>query len=798
MKGSLKSITVPLRDFALPAPRVGHLEPHSGSGRATAEGQEIHLRVQKRRALADPSSQAEVPISATFERDGYRFTVEGRMDGLFPSTPPRIEEIKSSFDLHDLVRRLKDDPYRHPYALQLLSYGYFFWLKDGVLPELTFHLVSSRTSDAVDLPLELDPERYRQWLDLRLAELAVDAAQGEKRAQRRRQLAAGFPFPFAEPRPGQLELIAEIEAGMAERRPMLIQAPTGLGKTVGVLYPVLKEALARGQRVVYLTPKNSLHAVAEEAVARFKEVGARVKSLCITAKGKICFHDEPLCDPESCEYARDYYDKLREHGVLEILARKRRLRARTFREIGETYRVCPFELQLDLAHEADVVVCDYNYVFAPRSAATRIAASGIDQQGKPNLVIDEAHNLPARTMDQYSPALSTALLESWREDLQRIPARFRRPGEELLDACLAAVRGCRGRGETPFRIDPPVELFWDTDAKLRAFLSRYLEADLELGADDPVLRLCYTWSSFVESLAYLKDPERDEFFATFHPDRNGGGTLKITCCDAAALIKPCYQEFGQVVAFSATLKPFEYYARLCGLDPARVRSAEFSTPFARERRKLLVIPQVSTRYSRREKNYAKIAEAVARIAALQPGNYFAFFPSFDFLERVAALFNVPDGFELLLQERRMRGDRVESLLERLRQEGAPAIAFGVQGGSFAEGVDYAGKMLIGAFVVGPPLPTYDLEREEMRRYYQKRYGAGFQYAYGIPAMAKAVQAAGRVIRSERDKGVVVLMDDRFLEPEYSASMPGDWFAEQVTELVSGSILSEVAQFWEKE
>ncbi|CAG0948844.1 putative ATP-dependent DNA helicase YoaA [Burkholderiales bacterium] len=793
----MKLITIPLRDFALPSPRTGSIEAHSGYGRAAADGQEIHRRVQKKKAKADPLYQAEVPVSAFFDREGYRFRIDGRMDGIFRHDPPRIEEIKTGFNVRELARRLADNPMEHPYSLQLLTYGYFHWREHGILPALSFHLVSSRSGESEDLELALDIPHYESWLERRLDELVVEARQAEKRAARRRKIAAGFPFPFENPRSGQIELMEAIEEGMTEESPMLIQAPTGLGKTVGVLYPVLREALSRGQKVVYVTPKNSQHSVAEDAVARFQETGARVKSLTVTAKGKICFKDEPLCNPEYCEYARDYYAKVETHGLLAILANKRKLTARTFRHLGEQYQVCPFELQLDSARETDLIICDYNYVFAPRSALRRVTEIGIDQAGKPNLVIDEAHNLPARGMEYYSPALSSVVLAKMRDGIRALPSPFRREAEELLDGCIRVIASCR-EGETskPVRIEPPVERFLEQDGRLRAFLSRYLESGVEIRHEDVVLRLSLSWSAFAETLEYVVDPDREEFFTTYHPHPTGG-TVKITCCDASAMLEDCYREYDQVVGFSATLKPFDYYARLSGLDPEAVRTAEFQTPFPKERRKLLVIPQISTRYAHRERNYGKIADAVRRITALRRGNYFVFLPSFEFLERVAALFIPPEGFTVLRQERQMRASQVEAIVESLRVRSAPTIVFAVQGGSFSEGVDYPGETVIGAFVVGPPLPNYDLEREKMREYYQRRYGDGFAYAYTIPAMAKAVQAAGRVIRSETDRGLIVLMDSRFTESSYSQSMPADWFDFDVTELVSESILKEVAAFWKQ-
>jgi DNA excision repair protein ERCC-2 len=797
MKVEPKLITIALRDFALPVPRTGSIEVHSGYGRAAVEGQEIHVRTQKKRAKSDPSYEPEVFVSCSFDRAHYRFQIDGRMDGIFRRDPPVIEEIKTSFNVHDLAHRLSGSPMDHPYGLQLLTYGYFYWLQHKVLPQLSFHLVSTRSRESLDVAYTLDLSAYEQWLQLRLDELVVEVGKAEKRACRRRKTAANFSFPFATPRPGQVEIVRTIEQAIAEGGPLLMQAPTGLGKTVGVLYPVLKDALGRGQRVVYITPKNSQHSVAEDARRRFEDAGSKIRSLTITAKRKICFKNEPLCNPDFCEYARDYYAKVREHGILDLLAKKRKLKARSFRDLGEEYQVCPFELQLDASQDVDMVICDYNYVFAPRSAFGRLSTISVDQAGKPDLVIDEAHNLPSRAMEYYSPSLSCLVLESMGGEMSCIPALFQREAEELLDGCIRAIASCRPEeGSTPARIDPPVETLLEQDSRLRVFLSRYLDSDVDIQNQDVVMRLCFYWSEFTEALEYAADPEREQFFTAFHPD-TAGGTVKITCCDASAMLTDCYKEYEHVVGFSATLKPFEYYAKLSGLDAERVKTAEFPSPFSKENRKILIIPQISTKYTDRERNYPRIADAIERIAALRQGNYFAFFPSFEFLGRVHGLFRPPQGFAVLRQERNMKGPLVEAALDHLRAGNVPTIVFAVQGGTFSEGVDYPGDMLIGAFVIGPPLPNFDLEREEMRKYYEKHYGAGFDYAYAIPAMAKAIQAAGRVIRSETDRGLIVLMDSRFVQPGYSRSMPVDWHESGVEELVSESILKEVSDFWER-
>ena len=790
----MKKISLAVSEFALPAPRRGSIDVLSGFGRGAELGLEIHQKIQAARAEEFGSYQAEVAISHEFTRGDYAFEVSGRMDGLFGGANPRIEEIKSSFNVYELFKRLKDGQDEHPYCLQLKTYGYMYWQQSQIMPDLSLHLVSSRNGESIDFNLRLHLDSFHHWLEARLDELVIEAQLAEKRVRRRKRASQEIQFPFEKPRTGQVELIKTIEKGMSEHKPMLIQAPTGLGKTVGVLYPTLKEALSRGQRVVYLTPKNSQHSVAEDAVDRLHATGAKLKSLTITAKSKMCFKNEPLCNPEYCEYAKDHYTKVADNKLLEELGKKRKLTAKVIQKIAEEHQVCPFELQLDSAQEADAVICDYNYVFAPRAAFGRLSASGLDQEGKPNLVIDEAHNLPARAMDYFSPELSVFVLEKMREELSALSPKHRREASLLIDQCVAVVKNSGPIDCTkPCKIQPPIESFMAQDMELRSFLSNYLKSDVDIQPRDVILRLSFYWSEFTSALEYVSTG-RKEFFTTFHPYP---AKVRITCCDASEMLKASYDEYEQVVAFSATLKPFDFYSKLGGLSEKDLVTAEFQSPFPKSQRKLIIIPQISSKYSERERNYPKIADAIERISSLKRGNYFAFFPSFDFMEKVLDYFNPPLGTIVLKQERSMRRDDIEGVIAHLSNPGSAHILFAVQGGVFSEGVDYPGDMAIGAFIVGPPLPNFDLERVEMRDYYEQNYSSGFDYAFTFPAMAKAVQAAGRVIRTETDKGIIVLMDNRFIQQSYGQSMPQDWFEHSPRELVSDSILSDVSKFWDE-
>lgn len=789
----MKAIPLAISDFAVPSPRSGSIETYSGFGALPMVGTEIHALVQIQRQKDFSGYQVEKWVTYGFNcGDGNRVNVSGRMDGFLSGQPAWIEEIKSAYNPDQLVKALEKNP-DHPYRLQALTYGYIHYKLTGEIPRVSLHIVSSRTKQGFDFELTLDVAHYEAWLSRRLAEIVLDAKMFKKLHARREKSSQAFAFPFAEPRAGQIDLMKKVEECVTAKKALLVQAPTGLGKTAGVLFPALKEAFSRGQKVIYLTPKNSQHAVAEDAVKRLQAAGTKVKAVTIQAKTKMCFKEQVLCNPEYCEFARDYYKKVADNDLINKVAKKKNMSSQTFRKFGCEYEVCPAELQMDTLHRADVVICDYNYVFSPRNSLAKVSNNGFEKKTQPNLVIDEVHNLPQRANDYFSAAISDARLLELQpgfshlsEDLYRQAQELFREGRQLIEVSGAGAR-------QPVKVELNKERFFEFGARVSGFLANYLESPSELQLGDAVLKFCNLWAEFITALENLTE----EFFTTFTPDRSGGGTLKITCCDASSWLLEGYNAFQNVVAFSATVKPFDYYAKLLGLDQKPLVTAEFFSPFPKEHRKLLIVPQVSTKYSDREANYPKIREGIQRILALKPGNYFAFFPSFAFLSRVAEGLDLP-GFEILQQAREMRRKDVEGFLDSLRIPNKPTLIMAVQGGVFAEGVDYPGDMLIGAIVVGPALPTFDFERELLRGYFAKKHGEenGFDYAYTYPAMAKVVQSAGRVIRSHEDLGLIVLMDRRFVHGNYMKSMPADWVGDDPHNHISKSLLSDIREFWE--
>jgi len=397
-------------------------------------------------------------------------------------------------------------------------------------------------------------------------------------------------------------------------------------------------------------------------------------------------------------------------------------------------------------------------------------------------------------MDYYSPTLTADFFEKQRASSEKYPHSFQQKLIKALNKCIEIINQCATPDlNYPHLIEPPQKEFKLHEEALNELLVDYLESNLVIEMDDLILKLCNYWMDFTAALEFINKNNK-AFFTSFNPLYN---TIKITCCDASTLLLEHYNHFEQIIGFSATLKPFSYYSQLIGLNSPLLHTQEFSTPFLKDRRKLLIIPQISSKYRERSQHYPKIIEAVSRITALHPGNYFIFFPSFDFLEQVFSLFTPSPAFKLIRQYRNMQSTEIKDLLNKLHRKDRNYLFFAVQGGMFAEGIDYIGDLVIGAFIVGPPLPVFDWEREQMKKYYHERFGEGNEYAYIYPAMAKSIQAAGRVIRSETDKGLIVLLDNRFLLPDYSQCMPNDWFLESPQELISNSILNDIQLFWDK-
>jgi DNA excision repair protein ERCC-2 len=784
-------LQLPVRAFVAPLERAGSLDARTASWSEedpSGLGARCHARIQKRLQREDPRHRSEVPVLATLERPGFECLVRGRIDLLLAPEgdgPATVEEIKTGLRPSVILKALAEDP-EHPFALQARMYAWLLWRAAGqdqpgpAAPRCRLRIVSLLDDAETLLELPFEPQAFALWVDQRLRGLHEASLAARERSRERRELGTRLSFPFPDPRPGQAELSEQVARTLGARGRLLLQAPTGLGKTAAILFPALARALDQDLQVFYATPRNSQHEVAEECVRRIRAQGHPLRSVTIRAKEKVCPQAEVNCRPDLCPRANLYYDRLRESGALANLAALGCADAAAIAREADRHLLCPFELSLDAAPQADVVIGDYNYVFSPGATLFRLFGTP-EEAARRIVLVDEAHNLPARAADWFSPALDAEALEALgrRRWLPPQPG-LRRRFTPQLKRCLALLVGHQGEHRV---LLPDAQPFYAEEHRLGKLLAWAAEQGLDLGLAHPLMELYHAWAGFCGVLRELGEAHA----VTWIPP----GRLQITCADASAHLAGRFAALAGSVLFSATLKPFQYHHRLSGLeDPA---TAEVPSPFPPGNRKVLVVPQISTRYRTREREVPRIAGFLERVLPLRRGNYLVFFPSFELLEQVRAWLELP-GFQLLAQPRRAAAAQIGEILERLRgAQGVVVLA--VQGGSLAEGIDLPGEALIGCVVVGPPLPPFDLERERVRLYFERKYGCGEAYAYTYPAAARAVQAAGRVIRTPADRGLLVFLDPRFLSPEYAACFPAGWYRESPSELVSQAILADVAGFW---
>ena len=463
------------------------------------------------------------------------------------------------------------------------------------------------------------------------------------------------------------------------------------------------------------------------------------------------------------------------------------------------HRVCPFELSLDAAVEADVVIGDYNYVFDPGAYLRRFF------QDEPYddciLIVDEAHNLYGRGRDYYSPVLRQQTLRQLLVHCAGQPARLFRDFEAFfqdLDNDIALLpHGSQdaAEGATLLRVEPPVERFAGLRQRLEGLMVDYAiyrrRAGPLAGDGDPVQEFYYLFQRFCDVLAM--GGEEFDYLYEHHAE---GAAFKILCKDASRFLHERLQGFHSVIGMSATLTPFPFYQDVLGMPPERSTAAEFPSPFPERNRRVLVVPEVATTYRERQRDAPLAAQIIEAVVAQRPGNYAVFFPSFAYLRLVRAFMRQVPGHRVIEQARTMSEAEREQVMQRLRQRNAePLLLLGVQGGIFAEGVDYPGDMLNGVIVVGPGLPRVGGEQELIRAYCEDKYAQGFAYAYLYPGMNRVVQSAGRVIRSETDVGIIVLVDKRFSHGNYASLFPSYWYASSPRELVTSDFRQDLADFW---
>jgi DNA excision repair protein ERCC-2 len=756
-------------------------------------GAELHARVLKERSLTQPEYRREVHLQIRCPVEDWTALVTGRLDGCVPDGKGGwlIEEFKSAY--FPAQERLRSGAAFQRHQRQLLFYCHL-WRQLGNSP-VSASLVYVDLADGGEMAVAVayDESALEGELRQRLGHLLALWQAGEKTRGQKAVAALSLPFPHPAPRPCQKIMIDAIRETLEAGDNLLAEAPAGSGKTAASLHPALAHGLSTGRQVVFLTAKTLQQKMAVSALRAMNQDGA-FRTLQIRAKEKMCANDRVICHEDFCPYARDYPEKMERSKILERLREAHwHFDPDTVFAKAKREKVCPFETQLELARRADAIVADYNYVFEPGTALRHLDR---EELGNAILLVDEAHNLPERARQIFSPEL----LE---ETLRAAGGWLRLQAGELFESISETITGLAGllretaevlaEGEAIAEIEPPggaLRVLWkEWEPKFIRYLSWKREMKLA-PPEDPIVDLHFVWQRFV-GILNLFGPG----FACVVERRRDFLRLALVCLDPARAVAPIFRAASSTVLFSATLSPVEMTRRMLGLEKKRTRSITLPPPFPREHRKVMILPQVRTTFAARDKNFGAIAQLLAQMSDARNGNGLVLFPSYRFLEKVVERLP-PIRARLLVQRPNIAESERQEILNALAAPPSGGILLlAVLGGMYAEGVDYPGELLTGVYIVSPALPQVSFERELLRRYFEETEQAGFEYAYLQPGMTRVIHAAGRLIRNETDRGIIALLCQRFLQEPYVSRLPRDWYDEWPAQLIARHPADEIRKFF---
>lgn len=752
------------------------------------EGTRVHQKLQKNR---EPSYRSEVPLSVRTELEDLVLVVEGRADGIGERREAPfnhyIEEIKSTYASADQLGFSYEPTHRG----QLLCYGYIFCRQEelsGVILRLTYYQLETDQEYAFEESWTY--EDLQKFFAETTSEYAKWMRWQQEHLEKRTEALKALTFPFPAYRGGQRTMAAYVYKTIQESGGLFLQAPTGIGKTISALFPALK---AMGEQLTsklfYLTAKSATALAAQEAIERLRVQTRELICVSLTAKDKVCPLKERNCNPDACPYAKGHYERINQ-AVFAALTEECTFDRARIRACSERFMVCPFELSLDLATWSDVIIGDYNYAFDPTAALKRFFQ---EQKTDYTLLVDEAHNLPDRAQSMYSAAISRKPLRALQRNWKGKPASYRRALRRTLNQLIQWFREKEESmqdGEFA-TFAAPESSFCETLEQFQNHLADYL---MQEGAgQEEWLQL------YFETLFFLKmQEEYDESSVTYLEKQKEDLIYHIFCIHPGGKLRQRYEKVRAVILFSATLLPIEYYRELLGgNDPSSPMDAIYlDSPFDPDHKKVLIASGIRADYQSREQTLGAVAAAIYRTVTAKSGNYLIFFPSYPYLQRVLTFFREAYP-ELTVWEQTpgMAEEERDAWLERFREQPPWGIGFCVLGGSFSEGIDLRGTRLIGSIIVTVGLPQICMERDLIRDYMDRFCGRGFDYAYRYPGLNKVFQAAGRVIRTEEDRGVIVLIDSRYMQARYRGAFPPDWRPAAVRPEQIGP---ELIKFWKKQ
>ena len=702
--------------------------------------------------------QAEVPVSLTVAAEGIDFLISGRMDAYFDADKPTIQELK-----------LASGSYAPPEAAwpahraQAAVYGHMVCQERGkAAVRLRVVYVTDmgvqRASFEEELSAGALASEFQKLMD---AYAKWEAIQRKHRARRDESLAA-LPFPFDTYRPGQREMAVQVFTAVRSKKRLFASMPTGTGKSAAVLFPALK-ALGQGLtgQIFYLTARTTARQAPLQALDLMRQRGLHARSLTLNAKEKQC-PGFKRCHPDDCPRAKGHFVRLPD--ALDEMMEQTDWSGQKVTAVADAFQLCPFEFALSLCEIADVVICDYNYAFDPAARIKRIFEWRTDL----TLLVDESHNLASRTRDMLSGLADGPELRAYRTLLSKTAGRKGRLYKALTDALLKLR-------DIPFEEDTQEKELAELPEGLLPAMQTLLDEVMEAFSAPPPGGAGQGLGDIYQiAVGFCAAADRGlSNYALLCRRQGKERALRLLCLSVAEHLREATKRLSGSVFFSATLSPLNAMQKLLG---GTEEDACFALPSPFPKDNLLVIRhRVDTRYALRRETASQAAGAILRAFAARPGKYIAFFPSYAYLKLVGAELLLSDpNLPLLVQENGMEEPAREAFLAQFTADSRPLLGLCVLGGVFAEGIDLPGERLLGVMVVGVGLPMVCLEQEALRRHYEKTLDDGFAYAYRYPGMHKVLQAAGRVIRSETDRGVVLLIDQRYYQSDYLSLCPPHW------------------------
>ena len=787
MDENLPVIRISVRNLVEFILREGDIDNRTGGGQDPENmqmGSRIHRKIQRQMGS---DYQAEVPLKTEIVCDGFTLKIEGRADGLIHTKEQvMVDEIKG------VLREL--DRVQEPAGIHLAQakcYASMVAEQEGV-DEIGVQMTycQMETEEVKRFQYSYQSNELKVWFDEVIRQYEKWAKfQIEWRKARNASIKGiEFPFPY---RKGQRELAVSVYRTILRQKKLFIQAPTGVGKTISTVFPAVKAVGEElGEKIFYLTAKTITRTVAEQAFKTLREQNLKFKVITLTAKEKICFCEETSCNPDDCPYAKGHFDRVND-AVYELLMQEDVMSREVLEAQARKHKVCPFEMALDVSTWVDGVICDYNYVFDPDARLRRFFAEG--GAGGYLFLIDEAHNLVERGRQMYSAELCKEDFLAVKKLVKGEAPRFAKRLEACNKILLAMKKECEN-----YKVLDNISHFGIQLMNVLSETDRYLEECVDKEVRETVLDFYFQVRSFLN----IYDGLDENYVIYTEYQENGRFVLKLFCVNPAANLQKCLDKGNSAVFFSATLLPIQYYKRLLSTEKDNY-AVYIDSSFDTKKRLLMNGVDVSTRYTMRSREmYQRYATYIFRVVKAKMGNYLIFFPSYRFMEDVYQEFTQllasdEEEMELVIQQKHMDEEERENFLRAFEMGREKSlIGFGVLGGIFSEGIDLTNEKLIGTLIIGTGLPQVCNEREILKSYFDQKGLYGFDYAYRYPGMNKVLQAAGRVIRTEDDRGVILLLDERFQKEKGKEIFPKEWADCERCRL--DIVEEKIRLFWEKQ